>query len=136
MSTKPKRSSKAAKPDCKVWVQAGEEVLAEYLNKSIDGVEGVECYVVVALGDVLTLHCQAKSGIVDEFVLIPDGIIRACESRRNAVLIFDKALHRTKKGKSLGAVYRCDLTVQMRNEKETKCRSDLYLIFLNSLTSW
>ncbi|KAE8452422.1 hypothetical protein EG329_000324 [Mollisiaceae sp. DMI_Dod_QoI] len=121
MSTKPKRSNRAAKPDCKVWIQVGEELLTEYLNKPLDGVEGCECYIVVALGDVLTLHCQAKPGIVDEFVLIPDGVIRACESRRNLTLVLDKALHRAEgRGKQAGAVFRSDMVIQIRNEKESR----------------
>lgn len=140
MSAKPKKSSKAPKPNCKVWIQVGEEELTEYLTKPIDGLDGLdgvdafESYVVVALGDVLTVHCQAKPGIVDEFALATDGIFRACETRRHAVLIFDKALHRSKgKGKQQAAVYRSDMVVQMRNEKETRRKFRICLIFANNL---
>lgn len=123
MTSKPKRQSKAAKPDCKVWAQVGEELLAEYLNKPIDGVDGHECWLVVAPGDNLSFHCQAKPGILDEFVLIVDGIIRGCEVRRNTTVIFDKALHRAPgRGKQPGAVYRSDMVVQTRNEDESRSK--------------
>ncbi|CZR57919.1 uncharacterized protein PAC_07809 [Phialocephala subalpina] len=123
LSTKSKRSSKPPKPDCKVWVQVGDELLPEYLNKpiEIEGVRGSESYLVVALRDVLTLHCQAKPGIVDEFVLIPDGIIRAVETRRQATLVFDKAIHANiGRGKAPGAAFRSDMVIQSRNQGESR----------------
>lgn len=134
MASKLKKQSKAAKPDCKVWAQVGDELLAEYLNKPIEGVEGHECWLVVAPGDVLAFHCQAKPGMVDEFVLVVDGIIRACEVRRNTIVVFDKALHRAPgRGKQPGAVFRSDMVVQLRDEEESRSKSQYYLVF-NILT--
>lgn len=122
-STKSKRSSKPPKPDCKVWVQVGDELLPEYLTKpiEIEGVQGFESYIVVALGDIVTLHCQAKPGIVDEFVLILDGIVRACDSRRKETLVLDKALHaNVGRGKAAGAAFRSDMVIQARNQQESR----------------
>lgn len=133
--TKKPRVRKPLKPDCKAWVQVGEETLVEYLNKpiEIEGVEGYECYVQVALGETLTVHCEGKKGYVDEFVLIADGVIRACENRKNNAFAINQVLHRARgKGKQVAAVYQSDMKVQMRNDKETRCKLPSADVFLST----
>lgn len=123
MSAKPKRG-KAARPDCKAWIEVNDEVLSEYLSSPIDGIAGSACYVAVARDDVITIHCQAKQGIVDEFVLVIDGVVRACETRREKTLTFDKSLHCAEgRGKRMGPAYRSDMIVEDRNAEESECKS-------------